>query len=107
MGTQSLEQRSRHCAVLYPQDSGQSLDVSQVTRLCTTFIELQSVRGSIALQEKQEAQLKQTLQQDMAEASRATFATGCITWKKAKDSAEDSGAIFEEFFPAVEVSPAL
>lgn len=45
-----------------------------------------TIRGTVAQQEKQEAQLKQTLQQAMGEASRATFATGSITWKKAKDS---------------------
>ena len=82
-GSASAEQALR---CLYPQDSGQSLDFSQDTLLCGTFTELQSVRESIALQEKREAQLKQTLQQAMGDASRATFATGCITWKKAKDS---------------------
>jgi len=82
-GTTSAEVALR---CLYPEDNGQSLDFSQDTRLCTTFTELQSVRESIALQEKQEAQLKQTLQQAMGDASRATFATGSITWKKAKDS---------------------
>ena len=82
-GSDSAEQALR---CLYPQDSGHSLDFSQDTLLCTTFTALQSVRDSIALQEKQEAQLKQTLQQAMGNASRATFATGCITWKKAKDS---------------------
>ena len=82
-GSASAEQALR---CLYPQDSGQSVDFSQDLLLCTTFTELQSVRESIALQEKQEAQLKQMLQQAMGDASRATFATGCITWKKAKDS---------------------
>ena len=82
-GSASAEQALR---CLYPQDSGQSLDFSQDALLCTTFTELQRVRESIALQEKQEAQLKQMLQQAMGDASRATFVTGCITWKKAKDS---------------------
>ena len=82
-GSASAEQALR---CLYPQDSGQSVDFSQDMLLCTTFTAPQSVRESMALQEKQEAQLKQTLQQAMGDASRATFATGCITWKKAKDS---------------------
>ena len=82
-GSASAEQTLR---CLYPQDSGQSVDFSQDMLLCTTFTALQSVRESIALQEKHEAQLKQTLQQAMGDASRATFASGCITWKKAKDS---------------------
>jgi len=54
--------------------------------LCTTFTALQRVRESIAQQEKLEAQFTQTLQQAMGDASRATVTTGCITWKKAKDS---------------------
>lgn len=44
------------------------------------------MRQSIAEQEKFEAQLKQTLQQAMGEASRADFETGSVTWKKSKDS---------------------
>ena len=82
-GSASAEQALR---CLYPQDSGQSVDFSQDILLCTTFTALQNVRESIAQQEKLEAQFKQTLQQAMGDASRATFATGCITWKKAKDS---------------------
>ena len=82
-GSASAEQALR---CLYPQDSGQSVDFSQDMRLCTTFTALQKVRESIAQQEKLEAQLKHTLQQAMGDASRATFASGCITWKKAKDS---------------------
>ncbi|QOU04434.1 YqaJ viral recombinase family protein [Pseudomonas fluorescens] len=82
-GSASAEQALR---CLYPKDSGQNLDFSQDTLLCKTFTELRSVRESIALQEKREAQLKQALQQAMGDASRAKFATGSITWKKAKDS---------------------
>lgn len=82
-GSTSADQALRS---LYPKDNGQSLDFSQDTRLCRIFTDLQNVRESIALQEKQEDQLKQTLQRAIGDASRATFATGCITWKKAKDS---------------------
>lgn len=82
-GSTSADQALR---CLYPKNNGQNLDFSQDTRLCRIFTELQNVRESIALQEKQEDQLKQTLQQAIGDASRATFATGCITWKKAKDS---------------------
>ena len=82
-GSASAEQALR---CLYPQDSGQSLDFSQDALLCTTFTELQSLRESIALQEKQEAQLKQMLQQAMGDASRAEFSSGYISWRKAKDS---------------------
>ncbi|OYQ19154.1 alkaline phosphatase [Pseudomonas mandelii] len=82
-GSASADQALR---CLYPQDVGHTLDFSQDVRLSTTFADLQKVRDSIAQQETQEAQLKQTLQQAMGDASQATFATGSITWRKAKDS---------------------
>lgn len=82
-GSASAEQALR---CLYPEDNEQSVDFSQDTQLSTAFNELLRVRELIVLQEKQEAQLKQTLQQAMGDTSRANFATGSITWKKAKDS---------------------
>ena len=54
--------------------------------LSACFADLLAVRQSIAEQEKLEAQLKQTLQQAMGNATRADFETGSVTWKKAKDS---------------------
>ena len=71
---------------LYPEDNGQTLDFSQHTELASTYLELKSVRQSIAQQETREAQLKQVLQQAMGEATRAEFADGYISWKKSKDS---------------------
>jgi len=82
-GSASADQALR---CLYPQDAGHTLDFSQDVRLSSTFAELQKVRDSIAQQETQEAQLKQTLQQAMGDASRAQFETGSVSWKKAKDS---------------------
>ena len=71
---------------LYPADDGQTLDFSANPALSIAYVELKAVRQNIALQETREAQLKQTLQQAMGEASRAEFSNGAITWKKAKDS---------------------
>jgi putative phage-type endonuclease len=71
---------------LYPADSGQVVDFSANPALAIAYVELKSVRHSIAQQEKRESQLKQTLQQAMGEATRAQFSSGYITWKKAKDS---------------------
>ncbi|MCS3472593.1 putative phage-type endonuclease [Pseudomonas sp. JUb42] len=82
-GSVSADQALR---CLYPQDNGQTVDFNQDTLLCTLFSKWQNVRESIALQEKQEAHLKQSLQQAMGDASRANFPTGSITWRKAKDS---------------------
>jgi putative phage-type endonuclease len=82
-GSDSADQALR---CLYPADSGQVVDFSANPALAIAYVELKSVRHSIAQQEKREYQLKQTLQQAMGEATRAQFSSGYITWKKAKDS---------------------
>jgi len=65
---------------------GKTVDFSHNPALSVAYVELKAVRQSIAAQEKRESQLKQTLQQAMGNASKATFASGQITWKKAKDT---------------------
>ena len=82
-GTASAEAALR---CLYPEDNGQTLDFSQHTELASTYLELKSVRQSIAQQETREAQLKQVLQQAMGAATRVEFTEGYISWKKSKDS---------------------
>ncbi|OLU27369.1 alkaline phosphatase [Pseudomonas sp. PA15(2017)] len=71
---------------LYPEDNGQTLDLSGNAGLAAAFLELKAVRQSIAEKENREAQLKQRLQQAMGDATRVAFSNGSITWKKAKDS---------------------
>jgi predicted phage-related endonuclease len=61
---------------LYPADDGQSVDFTDDRRLSDAFTELKAIRQSIAEQETVEAQLKQTLQQAMGDASRAAFEAG-------------------------------
>ncbi|WAR44584.1 YqaJ viral recombinase family nuclease [Methylomonas rapida] len=82
-GSESAELALR---CLYPADCGETLDFSQDRQLSATFADLVNVRQSLADLEKQEAQFKQTIQQAMGDASKATFETGEVTWKKAKDS---------------------
>lgn len=82
-GSDSADQALRG---LYPEDNGKAVDFSHNPALSVAYVELKAVRQSIAAQETREAQLKQTLQQAMGEASKATFSSGQITWKKAKDS---------------------
>lgn len=82
-GSESADLALRY---LYPQDNGTVLDFKAERNLSACFADLLAVRQSIAEQETLEAQLKQTLQQAMGDASRADFETGSITWKKAKDS---------------------
>lgn len=81
-GSESADLALRY---LYPQDTGAVADFKSERNLSASFADLQSVRQSIAVQQKLEAQLKQTLQQAMGNASRADFETGSITWKKSKD----------------------
>jgi putative phage-type endonuclease len=72
---------------LYPEDNGEHLNFTHDRNLSATFADWQAVRQTLAEHEKLEAALKQTLQQAMGNATRATFETGAVTWKKAKDSA--------------------
>lgn len=82
-GSDSAEHALR---CLYPQDSGSTLDFTQNPLLSGAFDELQSLRANLEAQGKREAELKQQLQQAMGDASRAQFANGVVSWRKAKDS---------------------
>ncbi|HBP6280103.1 TPA: YqaJ viral recombinase family protein [Pseudomonas aeruginosa] len=81
-GSESADQALR---CLYPEDHGQRLDFTQDLGLSAAFAELQSVRANLDTQIQREAELKQQLQQAMGDASRATFANGSVSWRKAKD----------------------
>lgn len=82
-GSESAE-RALRC--LYPLDQGRTLDFSEDIVLSAAFDELKSVRATLDRQSKREAELKQQLQQAMGDASRAVFANGMVSWRKAKDS---------------------
>ena len=71
---------------LYPEDNGQTVDLSGRAGLAAAYLELKAVRQYISEKETREAQLKQLLQQAMGEATRAEFSNGFISWRKAKDS---------------------
>lgn len=71
---------------LYPQESGQVIDLSQDLALAGVFSDLLAVRAAIETQAQLEAQLKQRIQQHMGEASRAVFDTGEVSWKRSKDA---------------------
>lgn len=70
---------------LYPQDSGDTLDLTHDRELSAAFADLVAIREDIANREKVEAELKQKIQQRMADASKALFETGTVTWKRSKD----------------------
>ncbi len=82
-GSESAAQALR---CLYPEDNGNTRDFSQDPILCAAFDELKEARACLEIHSKREAELKQFLQQAMGDASRAVFANGSVTWRKAKDS---------------------
>lgn len=70
---------------LYPQDTGNTLDLSEDVTMSSVFADLVSVRNVLSEQEQHEAQLKQRIQQRMGDASKAVFETGAVSWKRSKD----------------------
>lgn len=70
---------------LYPQDSGQTLDLSQDLEMSAVFSELLVVRQTLDKHSQLEAQLKQRIQQRIGDATKAVFETGDVTWKRSKD----------------------
>ncbi|WP_417419529.1 YqaJ viral recombinase family protein [Hoeflea sp.] len=82
-GTASAETALR---CLYPEDDGQTVDFRDNPGLTAAYVELKALRQFIDKKHAREAQLKQMLQQAMGEATRAEFANGYVSWRKAKDS---------------------
>lgn len=70
---------------LYPKDSGTTLDLSQDLEMSAAFSDLLAVRETLTTNVLLEAQLKQRIQQRMADATKVVFETGDVTWKRSKD----------------------
>lgn len=81
-GSESADRALRH---LYPGHGGQ-VDFTGDVRLSSTFADLVAVRAEIEARQTVEAQLKQTIQQAMGNATRAVFETGEVSFKRSKDS---------------------
>ncbi|MGF6611740.1 putative phage-type endonuclease [Paraburkholderia sp. WSM4175] len=79
------ESAGRALRCLYPGNADM-VDFTDDRRLCATFADLVAVRAEIELREEHEAELKQTIQQAMGNASRALFETGEVSFKRSKDS---------------------
>ena len=71
---------------LYPNDNGETLDLSDDAEMGAAFADLLAVRAVLCEQEKLESQLKQKIQQRMGDATKATFESGDVSWKRSKDS---------------------
>ena len=72
---------------LYPQDNGQTLDLTKDTQMSAVFSDLMAVRQLLTMNSQLEAQLKQRIQQCMGEATKALFDWGSVTFKRSKDGA--------------------
>jgi len=82
-GTDSADRALRH---LYPVDQGETLDFSQSKDLSEAFGELLAMRSEMETLKSTESHLKQRIQSQMGEASKATFPGGSVSWKRSKDS---------------------
>lgn len=80
------ESAARALRTLYP-GAGTTIDLSGSTELAQTFAELVVLRGQLEEQEARAELLKQSLQEAMGDASRATFSGGEVSFKRAKDGA--------------------
>ena len=70
---------------LYPRDNGQTLDLSGDVVMEAVFSDLLAVRQTLTTQTALEAQLKQSIQQRMGDATKVMFEAGEVTWKRSKD----------------------
>ncbi|WP_155027737.1 YqaJ viral recombinase family protein [Burkholderia pseudomallei] len=78
------ESADRALRCLYP-GAGGTVDFTDDRRLSSAFADLVAVRADIETRQAIEAQLKQQIQQAMAEADRAQFETGAVSYKRSKD----------------------
>lgn len=69
---------------LYPSDSGDTLDLTNDPYLCQVFTELLVAREDLARAQQIEDERKQTIQQQMGDASKVIFPEGVVSWKKNK-----------------------
>ena len=82
---------------LYPQDSGQTLDLSHESDMSAAFSDLLAIRQLLTTNSLLEAQLKQRIQQRMGDATKAVFETGDVTWKRSKDgSGLDTASLLKD-----------
>jgi len=82
---------------LYPQDSGQTLDLSDDLEMSAVFSDLLAIRQVLTDKGLLEAQAKQRIQQRMGDATKVLFQTGDVTWKRSKDgSGLDTASLLKD-----------
>jgi putative phage-type endonuclease len=81
------ESSARALRQLYP-GGGDTLDFSENPHLSQVLSDLRALRSELDAKGRQAEGLKQALQEAMGDASRAVFATGEVTFKRAKDGTQ-------------------
>lgn len=89
---------------LYPQDSGKTVDLSEDIMASHAFNQLVEIRQWMSDWEAQEALLKHQIQQRMGHASRASFSSGSISWKRSKDGQSFDATRFQQDHPHLAAS---
>ena len=94
------ESSARAMRQLYP-GGGDTLDFSENQPLSEVLADLQALRRELEAKGQQAEALKQTLQQAMGDASRAVFATGEVTYRRAKDGTQLDGKRLTQDHPDI------
>ncbi|NRT58393.1 YqaJ viral recombinase family protein [Sphaerotilus uruguayifluvii] len=82
---------------LYPRSTEQTLDLRQDFEGSQAFRELLQVRRTLESIQQREAELKHLLQSRLAQATRAVFDDGAISWKSSQDRLElDVAALLKD-----------
>lgn len=89
---------------LYPQDRGETADLSEDITASHAFNQLVEIRQWMSDWEAQEALLKHQIQQRMGHASRANFSSGSISWKRSKDGQSFDATRFQQDHPDLAAS---
>ena len=98
--TDGSESSARALRQLYP-GGGDTVDFSENQQLCVVLADLQALRIELDNKSKRAEVLKQALQEAMGDASRAVFATGEVTFKRAKDGTQLDGKRFAQDYPDI------
>ncbi len=84
---------------LYPRDTGATLDLRQDLVMSAVFSDLLAVREVLGTNNALEAQLKQSIQQRMGDASRALLDGGEVSFKRSKDGSSLDAAKLQAAHP--------
>ena len=82
---------------LYSHDNTERLDFSGNDAMNTIFARLLEVRVQLGTLSEEEAQLKQSIQAELGDATQAVFEGGEVSWKRTRDSVSfDSAALLRD-----------